>query len=491
MNRWFYLLSGGLAAALLSGACSEDSGDSGAVDASVAHDGGSVDASPVDSGAVDSEPVDAGGPFGSDLHTKPARCGLSDYAWLPPSDVGAVKTWQPHNFATLTPAAMKALLSQAGLKELPKALTHPVANFELRYTTQDKGKVVEATAVVSVPTDMGVDEAPVLLWLHGTSGWMDDCAPSGDLSGVGMAALLAGFGYIVVAPDFLGMLGFGDKSPAGTIHPYLINEPTAIASIDALRATAAQLAKEAEFPAPDPDKLGLIGASQGGHAVLATDRLLPHYAPGWPHKAAVALVAPIDLHTVSKDAVGDTVKLDGRSSLLAAIFASMHKWHESKVPLTDVFTDKAPESVASNVYKWMSGGCDVAGKIKDLSEIDELYSGALIKALQDDKVADPWKCYLAENSVSTTSVKRLRDVPILMTYAEKDDLALPSVEKPAFADLCKQGYRLQWRECKGLGHAEGAAFVLPEALAWIGARLKGDKLDSAGLCKVQAPASCM
>ncbi len=421
------------------------------------------------------------------LHKAPARCGLPAYSWLPIAQVGAVRTWEPHDVAQLTPGALKALLAQANLGDPPKGITHAVRNFRLRYTTQDKGQLVEATAVVSVPSDMGTQPAPVLLWLHGTSGWMDDCAPSKDLLGMGQAALLASFGYITVAPDFLGMRGFGDPSPKGEIHPYLIGEATAVASLDALRAAAKALAAANDLPAPDPTRLALIGPSQGGHATLMTDRYQPHYAPEWPHKAAVALVPPADILQI---ATGAATSLNGRSALLAAMWASMHQWYASKAPLTDVFVDQPPLHFASKVQTWLSETCDVPDLAKGVTQIHQLYNPDFTSALAAGQAPQPWQCYGAENSPVDTTVPRVRDVPILMTYASQDDLVIPEVEKLAFAKLCKQGYQLQSRQCADVGHVNGAVQVIPEALAWVEARFAGQPLAKAKACVWQPAAAC-
>ena len=81
---------------------------------------------------------------------------------------------------------------------------------------------------------------------------------------------------VVVAPDYFGMNGWGEGSDM--THPYGVAEPTAIASLDSLRAVM-DLSKIRDIPVPDKDKLVIWGASEGGFAALWSDRFLPHYAP--------------------------------------------------------------------------------------------------------------------------------------------------------------------------------------------------------------------
>ena len=63
----------------------------------------------------------------------------------------------------------------------------------------------------------------------------------------GQTSILSSLGYITIAPDYIGMLGFGEPSPEGSIHPYLIAAPTALASLDAVRAALAYLAADPDL----------------------------------------------------------------------------------------------------------------------------------------------------------------------------------------------------------------------------------------------------
>lgn len=499
-----------LALALLLAApgCSADDGDAAPQDAS-ASDAGVTDVASPD--VVDSDATDTGAsqpdaaqtdadqtdtsagdtttPPPSTYGLTPARCGLPPYTWLPATQVGDVVSWNEHNLSNLTATGLKALLKTAGLTIPLDGLTHGVRNFRLRYSTQNKGQKTEATAIVSVPTGLpkAATTAPTLLWLHGTSGWNDACAPSTDLSGVGMAAVLAGYGYVVVAPDYLGMRGFGPASPKGTVHPYLINETAALPSLDAVRATAVALAGSASLTNADTQRLLLMGASEGGHAVLATDRFLPHYAPELHEVAAVALVPPANLASTAKQAVA---KLSGQAKLLAAMWASMRLWYEAKAPLSEVLRDDPPVALASNLPEWMATTCDVNGKTKALKTIADVYQPGFISALTSDTLAEPWACMLKENSATTMTPPRLRDAPVLMVYGDNDDLVPPAFEEANFLALCKQGYRLRWHGCKDEGHAAAAVKSLPFAMQWLADRLEKKALVAETLCVVQASVTC-
>ncbi|HEY5949807.1 MAG TPA: lipase family protein [Kofleriaceae bacterium] len=105
--------------------------------------------------------------------------------------------------------------------------------------------------------------APLVVWAHGSTGFAPKCAPSRlDLSAPvpdqdypPMLYRLAGYGYTVIATDYAGFSY--DQVPG-----YFNAEDEAHALLDATRAAAKLL------PAP-PDKVVLVGHSQGGHAVLS------------------------------------------------------------------------------------------------------------------------------------------------------------------------------------------------------------------------------
>ena len=109
------------------------------------------------------------------------------------------------------------------------------------------------------------------MWAHGSVGIAPKCAPT--LSDLRAPApqmdfpssiyKLAGYGYTVIAPDFAG---FSYGQPPG----YFNAEDEAHSILDATRAAAHAL------PSP-PDKVVIVGHSQGGHAALAAQSYANSY----------------------------------------------------------------------------------------------------------------------------------------------------------------------------------------------------------------------
>jgi pimeloyl-ACP methyl ester carboxylesterase len=142
----------------------------------------------------------------------------------------------------------------------------------MRITPTGGGTPVEGdTAAVLVIPEKPLANAPLVVWSHGSVGVASECAPSMlDLSGAVQDQdfpvniyRLAGYGYTVIAPDYAG---FSYGQPPG----YFNAEDEAHAVLDATRAAANVL------PSP-PDKVVIVGHSQGGHAVLSAQSYSASY----------------------------------------------------------------------------------------------------------------------------------------------------------------------------------------------------------------------
>ena len=161
-----------------------------------------------------------------------SSCGLREYEFLPTESMGEIVSIQDREDLSLEVEALQALVSNFDLP-LPSP-QYSVQTFYIQYKTQDKGEEVLATGLVSVPIREG-DDIPILLWEHPTMGFTDECAPTAlGVIGAAYPVLFASLGMAVVAPDYLGMSGWTGSSD--TLHPYIVAEPTAVASLDSLRA---------------------------------------------------------------------------------------------------------------------------------------------------------------------------------------------------------------------------------------------------------------
>jgi len=159
---------------------------------------------------------------------------------------------------------MRALLSGADLDIDLSVLKYDVEIFKITYKTTYKGQDITASALVTLPKN--APSAPIVSFQHGTVSAYSQ-APTAlglyDPESI-LYSALASPGFIAVAPD---LLGFG--SSKSVIHPYYVEDLTASAVRDAVRA-ARDLASDEGVGFNG--KLFLAGYSEGGYATMATHK---------------------------------------------------------------------------------------------------------------------------------------------------------------------------------------------------------------------------
>jgi pimeloyl-ACP methyl ester carboxylesterase len=165
---------------------------------------------------------------------------------------------------------------------------HGVALYRVHYRTEaPDGRPVTASGLVALPRRAGAVRG-VMGWLHGTTSLRRAAPSSKDaVNGLLPAAVFAGHGYALLAPDYLG---FGISAEP---HPYYVAGNTAAVVRDFVDAARTVVSDEA---GDVPAKLLLAGFSQGGHATLATQRLLEaEPIAGLPLVASAPIAAAVDL----------------------------------------------------------------------------------------------------------------------------------------------------------------------------------------------------
>jgi hypothetical protein len=204
-----------------------------------------------------------------------------------PGSVIAVERVGGHNRLMLTGLLMFALPVRAPISDGAEL-------FRIRYWSQSGGQPVEASGLMAVPYHTLGGAAPrgTAMYLHGTSPdrTASPSAP-GDQEGLLPAALFAGGGYILLAPDYFG-LGQSHAAPA------YIHAPATAAAARDLVIAARNVAGAMKLPfSPN---LYVTGFSQGGHATAVVQRDLEAAPiPGITLKAAAAISGAFDLAGVS------------------------------------------------------------------------------------------------------------------------------------------------------------------------------------------------
>lgn len=136
-------------------------------------------------------------------------------------------------------------------------------------TYREDGVAGVSSARVYLPTKPRSTPLPVIVVAHPTVGVADDCAPSKDEGSLSDLALpFAARGFAVIAPDYAGLGTDG-------VQGYTANRDTAHSVLDGARALRAMLA-----PGALDSRVLLVGYSQGGGAVLASQAIAGEYGAG-------------------------------------------------------------------------------------------------------------------------------------------------------------------------------------------------------------------
>ncbi len=436
-----------------------------------------------------------------DPRVAPALCGVEEYQWLKqeelPMGTGLGFILESEELLTdLEGAAARKKVALTTMMEtndevksrnIVRRPKYDVKVYRIRYQTQDKGELVDATGVVAMPD---IDENitfPVISVLHGTvSGFNDLCAPSTDTSiegeATGTAVLLASFGYIIAAPDYLGLKSFG--GPSKELHPYLIAEPTAIAVLDMMRAARNLISLKGLKALPGDN--AIIGGSQGGHAAAFTTRYQPYYAPEIVIKGASWGIPPTDLATHAQVALQNFVKASGNTALF---LLTSNSWYTGdNANLSEVFVSPFDVNFPAAA---VNESCEMDEAVDGMDSLDDLYSAEILaEAAVEPFLVNmpPWDCYVAHNTLPTTQLPRLDNIPALMVLGELDDLVDPGIETASFETLCAQGYQINYKKCQGAGHVDGWAWSLEEQFDWVDARIANVPMTD--YCVVKEPIRC-
>ncbi len=182
-------------------------------------------------------------------------------------------------------ASLDSLWKAKNIKKFAAPINNPLDVFEVIYeTVWHDGTPIEASGIFFLPRKDG-KEFPMICYHHGTQMVKDRKITFGGEQAI--CTVFSASGYMVAFPDYIG-LGEGKKT-----HLYLHVETEASASVDLLRSIKELLVKE---NAKQSKFLFLTGYSQGGHATLATLKVMQEkHADEFKVTAAAPMSGAYDL----------------------------------------------------------------------------------------------------------------------------------------------------------------------------------------------------
>ncbi len=189
-----------------------------------------------------------------------------------------------------------SFLTAQGVPSGAVNIRNSIQAYKITYSTvsYDSSATV-ATGVVFLPQGYGACKKPILNYCHGTIIKKVD-APSNKVGEYVVGICFSATGYITVLPDYLGL---GSVSPG--LHPYIHAHSEATACIDMIRSSKEWMDS---INYAYSDQLFLTGYSQGGHASMATHRMMQETLPGeFTVTAAAPLSGPYEVSGVQAEVI--------------------------------------------------------------------------------------------------------------------------------------------------------------------------------------------
>jgi uncharacterized membrane protein HdeD (DUF308 family) len=322
-------------------------------------------------------------------------------------------------------------------------------------TTNGDGTPAVASGLVVVPRS-GAGGWPVIEWSHGTTGFAQQCAPSILAEPFESGALfllpdIVEHGWALVATDYIGL---GTTGP----HPYLVGEPSARASLDAVRA-----ARELE-PADLGAQAVAWGHSQGGGAALWVAAVADDYAPDMPLSGVAALAPASDLPAF----VGSLDEITGGSVFASFVIAGYSGVYD------DITYRQYVRPGAEVAVRQLATRC-LAEPATGVSLLTLLGMAADPDVFAADPMTGPMAGRMRENVPPAAG-----DMPLLIGQGAADELIVPTAQAGYVDGLCAAGRQVDYREYAGRGHVQLVqpdSPLVPELLQWTEDRFAGEPVE--------------
>ncbi len=342
-----------------------------------------------------------------------------------------------------------SLVSAAFINNTPASLLRPysVESYKIIYSTSDtEGKQIRASGLLSIPKKATSAKSPLLSYQHGTI-FTDAKAPSNDTASIQGIGVLAGSGYIVSSPDYLGY-----AESTQILHPYVHAESLASASIDMLRASKAFLANR---NTATNNQLFLAGYSEGGYATIALQKeIQDNLSTELTTTASAAGAGPYDLSESAKF-LANKVTNDNPSYMNFVV-----KAYDSVYKLNKI--DEMYQAPYRDIINSYFDGSRSGGQINTAlsSTTADLFNSSFLALLQGSGT-HPLKDVLASNDIYDWKPSS----PTRLYHGILDEIVPYSNSTKALEKMLENGSRtVSLRDCPVSGHVNCAVPYVFDAL---------------------------
>jgi pimeloyl-ACP methyl ester carboxylesterase len=258
-------------------------------------------------------------------------------------------------------------------------------------------------------------------------------------------------------------------------------EPTALASLDAVRAAQSYLQLGSVKASSD---VYVWGHSQGAQAVEYVDALQPLYAPEYTIKAAAAVSPPSDLAASSKANFTGPAPTFGLGEAIAYAWSDYYDFSQEPVALLPPWAGMALNE--------MKNYCNSAymDPIKSVTDPAMVFTPTFLGVFNNTVHSDPWSCWLHYNNPVTMGPTLNPSVPLLYVTGDMDTTVVPSANDPVSAKWCTQGIQIAYVQCAGADHTHTITDSVDNVLNFFDDRKAGKPLPT-NLCQPTPAMKCL
>jgi acetyl esterase/lipase len=223
-----------------------------------------------------------------------------------------------------------------------QAVDYDIDLYRIRYKTPGTDQLPDtASGLMVLPQVPAGTLLPIVVYEHGTTNGPTD-VPSQLRGGFEVAMAYGAFGFVTVAPDYLGL---GDSRG---FHPYVHALTEAYATLDMLNSCLEYL--DLNEPEWDPNFLFVAGYSQGGHASMATHKEIEDFwSFVYPVTAATHMSGPYSISGVMRDKILSDESYGTPSYIAYVMLGYQEVYGNIYNNITDIFKEPFATSI-QNFY---------------------------------------------------------------------------------------------------------------------------------------------
>jgi len=391
--------------------------------------------------------------------------------------------------ATLSKEMIQASLDQQGIDQ--QALDS-IESYVIKYKTKDaRGKEVIASGLITIPeaktlkafiegykAATGKDfSLSIVSDQHGTI-FENSEAPSVAASTTHfpnqLATLFTGVaGFMTVQPDYLG---YGENN--GTVHPYIVEEPSANATVDMIKAA---IAFANTMGLPINGQVFLSGYSEGGYVTMAAAKEIQNNHPDIHMMAVAPMAGPYDVEQMGLGAL-KAPQMAFPPFLADIVYAYSAIYDD--INLSDVVYDQYA-AIIPTLFDGKHNGTEIYMALPNVyvngtQSPDTLFKKTFI----DDYIAgtnNKLRVHFRENSV----IDWTPQVPMKLYHCTNDQIIPYALSELAYGTFTQRGSKsVELQPINTVDdnatdplyvHRECASVAYPQVIAWFDKVRKGEK----------------